>query len=173
VLVVFLGLFWGVDRVLGGDGGKAAGTGRPAAAAATASSAAPTTTGVPTTVGPATTATPTSTAPPTTRGPAATGSTLRPAAGVTVQVLNGTFRTGEARRVADMLSKAGYQVVATQLAFGDYPVSRVYYNVGHLEDAIALRQRFPAFQVVLPASESRTGLSRRVDLSAVVGRNFP
>ncbi|HYT26660.1 MAG TPA: LytR C-terminal domain-containing protein [Actinomycetota bacterium] len=172
MLVVFLGLFWGIDRV-GGDAGKAADARRPAAAVATASSAAATTTGVPATTGrPATTAAPTGTAPPTTREPAATGSTLRPAAGVTVQVLNGTLRTGEARRAADMLSKAGYDVIATQLAFGGYPVSRVYYNEGHLEDAIALRQRFPVFQLLLPASESRTGLSRKVDLSAVVGRNF-
>lgn len=174
MLVVFLGLFWGIDRFLGGDGGpEAAGTSRRTAAATPASTAAPASTAKPTTTGgPATTAGPTTTATPTTTAPPATQPTVRPASGVSVQVLNGTFKDGQARKVADMLRDAGYDVIATQAALGDYPVSRVYYSEGHLDDALALQKRFPAFQIVLPASESGTGLSSKVDLSAVVGRNF-
>jgi cell division septation protein DedD len=172
VLVVFLGLFWGVDRFLGHDGGRqAAGTSRRTAAVAPASTSAPTTTAKPAaTHRPATTAAPTTTA---TTAPPASATTLRPAAGVTVQVLDGAFRNGQGRKVAAMLRAAGYDVLATQSAFGDYPVSRVYYGQGHLDDALALQRRFPAFQVVLPATESGTGLSSKVDLSAVVGKNFP
>lgn len=177
MLVVFLGLFWGIDRFLGGDP-EAAGTSRRTAAVAPASTtapatSAPATTAKPTTAGePATTARPTTTAAPATTAPTATEPTLRPANGVSVQVLNGTFRNGQARKVAAMLRDAGYDVIATQAALGDYAVSRVYYSEGHLDDALALQKRFPAFQVVLPASESGTGLSSKVDLSAVVGRNF-
>ncbi len=166
-LVVFLALFWGIDRFVGsGSNQEAVGTSRRTAAVAPVSTAAPATTARPATTGrPATTA-------PTTTAPAATEPGLRSAKGVSVQVLNGTFRNGQASKVAGLLRAAGYDVAATQTALGDYPVSRVYYSEGHLDDALALQQRFPAFQVILPASESGTGLSQSVDLSAVVGRNF-
>jgi len=173
VLAVFLGLFWGIDRFLGGTGApEAAGTSRRTAAVASASTTAPATTARPATTGelPAT-AEPGSTA-PTTSAPPTTEPGPRPVKGVSVQVLNGTFQNGQAHRVAAMLRAAGYDVVATQTALGDYPVSRIYYGNGHLGDALALQKRFPAFQVVLPASEAGTGLSSKVDLSAVVGRNF-
>jgi hypothetical protein len=173
VLVVFLGLFWAVDRFMGGAGeSEAARTSRPTAAAAPASSTAPATTARPTTSHRATTSAPPPTEAPTTTTPPTTGSTLRSAKGVRVQVLNGSPREGAARRLAGRLRAAGYEVISTQRALGEYPVSRVYYGAGHLEDALALQKRFPAFQVVLPASEAGTGLSSKVDLSAVIGRNF-
>jgi cell division septation protein DedD len=172
VLVVFLGLFWAIDRFMGGAGeSEAARTSRPTAAAAPASSTAPATTARPTTSHRATTSAPPTTEAPTTTPPT-TGSTLRSAKGVRVQVLNGSPREGAARSLAGRLRAAGYEVISTQRALGEYPVSRVYYGTGHLEDALALQKRFPAFQVVLPASEAGTGLSSKVDLSAVIGGNF-
>src|SRR5829696_1403968 len=131
-------------------------------------SSGPTTTSArPTTTTRATTTT-TTTAPPTTERP--TGTTLRPAGGVTVQVLNGVWVTGLAHRVADQVRTAGYDVVAAKTALGSYSVSRVYYTDGHRADAEAFKDRFPAFAVVEPAPAN---LSRRVALHAVIGKDYP
>src|SRR5215204_43322 len=131
-------------------------------------SSGPTTTSArPTTTTRATTTTST-TAPPTTER--STGTTLRPAGGVTVQVLNGVWVTGLAHRVADQVRTAGYDVVAARTALGSYSVSRVYYTDGHRADAEAFKDRFPAFAVVEPAPAN---LSRRVALHAVIGKDYP
>jgi hypothetical protein len=127
-------------------------------AAATSTTAAPTTT----------TRVPTTTAPPTSKKP--TGTTLRPAGGVTVQVLNGVWVTGLAHRVAAQVRTAGYDVVAARTALGSYSVSRVYYTGGHRADAEAFKDRFPAFAVVEPAPAN---LSRRVALHVVIGKDYP
>ena len=107
-------------------------------------------------------------APPTTKR--ATEPTLRPAAGVTVQVLNGVWVTGLAHRVAGQVRTAGYDVVAAKTALGSYSVSRVYYTGGHRADAEAFKDRFPAFAVVEPAPPN---LSRRVALHVVIGKDYP
>jgi hypothetical protein len=60
-------------------------------------------------------------------------------------------------------------VVATQLALGEFPVSRLYYSEGHLNDALGLQRRFPEFRQVEPAPRR---LTRTVDLHAVVGRDY-
>jgi hypothetical protein len=163
VLASFLVVFVTVDRLSGPertDQGTASGTTRPRT---TATTRAPTSaTGTSATTRPPTTAAPTTTA--------LTGSTLRPSKGVTVQVLNGVFVAGLANRVAARVRAAGYEVVATRTAFGDYPVSRVYYTAGHRADAEAFRERFPAFRVVAPAPSN---LSRQVALHAVIGENYP
>ena len=167
VLVAFLAVFTIVDRMSAPDGGR-----RTAAAPPDSATRQPDTTPAPTTTtaAPTTTtrATTTSTAPPTTKR--ATEPTLRPAAGVTVQVLNGVWVTGLARRVAAQVRTAGYDVVATKTALGSYSVSRVYYTGGHRADAEAFKDRFPAFAVVEPAPAN---LSRRVALHVVIGRNYP
>jgi hypothetical protein len=164
VLASFLVLFLLVDRLSGperADRGTASGTTAPRTT--TASTRAPTSaTGTSATTRPATTAAPTTTAPPT-------GSTLRPARGVTVQVLNGAYVAGLANRVAVRVRRAGYDVVAANTAFLT-PVSRVYYTSGHRADAEAFRERFPDFRVVAPAPSN---LSRQVDLHAVIGQNYP
>jgi LytR cell envelope-related transcriptional attenuator len=164
VLASFLVLFLLVDRLSGperADRGTASGTTAPRTT--TASTRAPTSaTGTSATTRPATTAAPTTTAPPT-------GSTLRPAKGVTVQVLNGAYVAGLANRVAVRVRRAGYDVVAANTAFLT-PVSRVYYTSGHRADAEAFRERFPDFRVVAPAPSN---LSRQVDLHAVIGQNYP
>jgi LytR cell envelope-related transcriptional attenuator len=169
VLAAFLVLFVLVDRLSGpGRADRGTASGSTAPRTTTAGTRAPT----------SATGTTASTRPPTTREPTTTtattapptGSTLRPAKGVTVQVLNGVFVAGLANRVAARVRAAGYEVVATRTAFGDYPVSRVYYIAGHRADAEAFRERFPAFRVVAPAPSN---LSRQVALHAVIGENYP
>jgi hypothetical protein len=167
VLVAFLAVFTIVDRMSAPDGGQRTAAAPPGSATQQPdTSAAPT----PTRAAPPTTTTraPTTTAPPTTKR--TTEPTLRPAGGVTVQVLNGVWVTGLAHRVAAQVRTAGYDVVAAKTALGNYSVSRVYYTGGHLADAEAFRKRFPAFAVVEPAPAN---LSRRVALHVVIGKNYP
>jgi hypothetical protein len=165
VLVAFLAVFTVVDRMSGPDGNRRTSAAPPASAPRQPDTSAPPTT---TTVAPTTTRAPTTTAPPTTKR--ATGSTLRPAGGVTVQVLNGAWVTGLAHRVASQVRDAGYDVVAANTALGSYPVSRVYYTAGHQADAEAFRVRFPSFTRVEPAPPN---LSDRVALHVVIGRDYP
>ena len=164
VLVAFLAVFTVVDRMSGSGGPRRTAAAPPASTARQASTrAAPTTT-----VAPTTTRRPTTTAPPTTKK--ATGSTLRPAGGVTVQVLNGVWVTGLAHRVASQVGAAGYDVVAANTALGSFSSSRVYYTPGHRADAEAFRDRFPAFSRVEPAPAN---LSDRVALHVVIGKDYP
>ncbi|HEY6706264.1 MAG TPA: LytR C-terminal domain-containing protein [Actinomycetota bacterium] len=168
VLVAFLAVFTVVDRMsTTGGGGTRTAAAPPAAQEPDTSAAATTATVAPTT---ATTRAPTTTiaAPTTTKG--TTKSTLRPASGVTVQVLNGVWVTGLAHRVAGQVRAAGYDVVAAKTALGSYSVSRVYYTGGHRADAEAFKDRFPAFSVVEPAPAN---LSRRVALHVVIGKDYP
>ena len=166
VLLAFLAVFTIVDRMSAPEGGRRTAAAPPGAvtlepdtsAAATTTTAPPTTTTRPTTT----------TAPPTTKR--ATEPTLRPAGGVTVQVLNGVWVTGLAHRVASQVRTAGYDVVAAKTALGSYSVSRVYYTGGHRADAEAFKERFPAFAVVEPAPAN---LSRRVALHVVIGKDYP
>ena len=163
VLVAFLAVFTVVDRMSGPDGNRRTSAAPPASAPRQPDASA-----TPATVAPTTTRAPTTTAPPTTKR--ATGSTLRPAGGVTVQVLNGVWVTGLAHRVASQVRDAGYDVVAANTALGSYTVSRVYYTAGHQADAEAFRDRFPSFTRVEPAP---TNLSDRVALHVVIGRDYP
>jgi hypothetical protein len=164
VVVAFLAVFMVVDRMSGSDRDP-----RPAAAPPASTVREPDTTAAATTTTAApTTLAPTTTAPPTTR--AATGSTLRPAAGVTVQVLNGVWVAGMAHRVAGEVRTAGYQVVAARTALGNYSTSRIYYTGAHRADAEAFKGRFPAFRVIEPAPAN---LSRRVALHVVIGKDYP
>jgi LytR cell envelope-related transcriptional attenuator len=166
VLVAFLAVFTVVDRMsVTGNGGTRTAAAPPAAQEPDTGVAATTTTAAPAT----TTRAPTTTvAPTTTRG--TTTTTVRPASGVTVQVLNGVWVTGLAHRVAGQVEAAGYNVVAAKTALGSYSVSRVYYTGGHRADAEAFRDRFPAFSVVEPAPAN---LSRRVALHVVIGKDYP
>jgi hypothetical protein len=160
VLLAFLATFTVVDRMSATDAGR-----RTAAAPPGVATQEPDTSAAATTT---TTTRATTTTPPTTRRP--TGTTLRPAGGVTVQVLNGVWVTGLAHRVAAQVSTAGYDVVAAKTALGTYSVSRVYYTGGHRADAEAFKDRFPAFTVVEPAPAN---LSRRVALHVVIGKDYP
>jgi hypothetical protein len=166
VLLAFLAVFTIVYRMSAPDGGRRTAAAPPGADTPEpdTSVAATTTTAPPTTTTRATT----TTAPPTTRR--TTEPTLRPAAGVTVQVLNGVWVTGLAHRVAGQVRTAGYDVVAAKTALGSYSVSRVYYTGDHRADAEAFKDRFPAFAVVEPAPPN---LSRRVALHVVIGKDYP
>ena len=166
VLLAFVAVFTVVDRMSAPDGGRRTAAAPPGADTPEpdTSVAATTTTAPPTTTTRATT----TTAPPTTRR--TTEPTLRPAAGVTVQVLNGVWVTGLAHRVAGQVRTAGYDVVAAKTALGSYSVSRVYYTGDHRADAEAFKDRFPAFAVVEPAPPN---LSRRVALHVVIGKDYP
>ena len=166
VLVAFLAVFTVVDRMSAPDNGRRTAAAPPGAVTPEpdTSVAATTTTAPPTT----TTRAATTTAPPTTKR--ATEPTLRPAGGVTVQVLNGVWVTGLAHRVAGQVRTAGYDVVAAKTALGSYSVSRVYYTGDHRADAEAFKDRFPAFAVVEPAPPN---LSRRVALHVVIGKDYP
>jgi hypothetical protein len=164
VLLAFLAVFTVVDRM---SAPRQPGRGAAAPPATTArpdtnATAATTTTAAPTTRAP------TTTAPPTTRG--ATEPTLRPAAGVSVQVLNGVWVAGLANRVAAQLRTAGYDVVAAQTALGNYSASRIYYTGNHRADAEAFQDRFPAFRLIEPAPAN---LDRSVALHVVIGRDYP
>ena len=163
--MAFLAVFTVVDRMSGPDGTRRTAAAPPASAAGQPdTTAAPTTT----TVAPTTTRAPTTTAPPATKR--TTEPTLRPAGGVTVQVLNGVWVAGLARRVAAQVRTAGYDVVAANTALGNYSSSRVYYTPGHRADAEAFRDRFPAFSRVEPAPAN---LSDRVALHVVIGKDYP
>ena len=164
VLLAFLAVFTIVDRMSAPDGGRRTAAAPPGAVTLEPDTSAATTTAPPTT----TTRPTTTTAPPTTKR--ATEPTLRPAGGVTVQVLNGVWVTGLAHRVASQVRTAGYDVVAAKTALGSYSVSRVYYTGGHRADAEAFKERFPAFAVVEPAPAN---LSRRVALHVVIGKDYP
>jgi hypothetical protein len=166
VLLAFLAVFTVVDRMSAPDGTRRTGAAPPAAARQPDTSAAPTTT----TVAPTTTTRATTTTKTTTTKKKATEPTLRPAAGVSVQVLNGVWVTGLAHRVAAQVRGAGYDVVAAKTALGSYSVSRVYYSGGHRADAEAFKDRFPAFSVVEPAPAN---LDRRVALHVVIGKDYP
>jgi hypothetical protein len=158
VLVAFLAVFTVVDRMSGPGGPR-----RTAAAPPASTARQPDTSAAPTT-----TVAPTTTRRPTTRK--ATGSTLRPAGGVTVQVLNGVWVAGLAHRVASQVGAAGYDVVAANTALGSFSSSRVYYTPGHRADAEAFRDRFPAFSRVEPAPAN---LSDRIALHVVIGKDYP
>jgi LytR cell envelope-related transcriptional attenuator len=166
VLLAFLAVFTVVARMSAPDGTRRTGAAPPAAARQPDTSAAATTT----TAAPTTTARATTTTPTTTTRKKATEPTLRPAAGVSVQVLNGVWVTGLAHRVAAQVRGAGYDVVAAKTALGSYSVSRVYYTGGHRADAEAFKDRFPAFSVVEPAPAN---LDRRVALHVVIGKDYP
>jgi LytR cell envelope-related transcriptional attenuator len=163
VLVAFLAVFLIVDRMSAPGGAP-----RTAAAPPTSAAPQPDTRALPTPMVATTTTRAPTTAPPTTER--ATRPTLRPAAGVSVQVLNGVWVTGLAHRVAGQVRAAGYEVVAARTALGSYSVSRIYYTGGHRADAEAFKDRFPAFTVVEPAPAN---LSRRVALHVVIGKDYP
>jgi hypothetical protein len=171
VLVVFLAIFVAVDRLSAQRSEPTAVVGAPARTTSRGTGSA--TTAPPSTRRPPTTAGPTTTASTGTTEPSApTGSTLRSPKGVTVQVLNAVFVAGLGRRVAGLVRDAGYDVVASNLALGTYTVSRIYYTGGHKADALAFRQRFPAFEQIVPASEAKARLSPEVALHVVIGDNY-
>jgi LytR cell envelope-related transcriptional attenuator len=88
---------------------------------------------------------------------------------VTVVILNGTKRSGLARRTAERLRQAGYDIVDT----GNAPAtdqSTIFYASGARADALALSRRFPELGVLETAD---TAMARRARLTVVLGADFP
>jgi cytoskeletal protein RodZ len=171
VLAVFLVLFLLVDRLSGPrEAGQPPQAGSATTKASPESTTAPTaTTAAPTTTrAPTTTAAPTTSAPPTTKAPA-TATPLEPAAGVTVQILNGTGELRLARDFKPKVRAAGYRIVNTGNSAVFYPVSTVYYTDDNRDDALSFRRRFPAFRNVARAPPN---LSSTVELHVIIGGNF-
>jgi hypothetical protein len=170
VLAVFLALFILVDRL---SGPRQPGRPPQAASATTAAPARPTTTAAPTTTVPTTTMAPATTTTATTVAPttttAAAQAPLKSAQGVTVQILNGTGELRVARDFKPRVRAAGYRIVNTANAVGDFPVSTVYYTDGNRDDALSFRRRFPAFSKLAPAPAN---LSSQVELHVIIGANF-
>jgi hypothetical protein len=170
VLAVFLVLFLLVDRLSGPrEAGQPPQAGSATTKASPESTTAPTaTTAAPTTRAPTTTAAPTTSAPPTTKAPV-TATPLKPAAGVTVQILNGTGELRLARDFKPEVRAAGYRIVNTGNSAVFYPVSTVYYTDDNRDDALSFRRRFPAFRNVARAPPN---LSSQVELHVIIGGNF-
>lgn len=97
------------------------------------------------------------------------GAPLRPAEGVTLQVLNGTGELRLARDFKPLASQEGYEIVNSGNTNSHYPVSTIFFTGGNREDAEAFQARFPAFEIVAPAPDT---LSDTVALHAVLGENY-
>jgi LytR cell envelope-related transcriptional attenuator len=173
VFLLFLALFFLVDRLSGPrDAASPPRAGTATTKAPPASTAAATTTTAPPTTTTARTTTTTTTRAPsatsTTRAPA--GATpLKSAEGVTVQILNGTGELRLARDFKPAVRAAGYRIVNTGNSAVFYEMSTVYYTDDNRDDALSFRRRFPAFSTVARAPAN---LSSSVELHVIIGANF-
>jgi hypothetical protein len=85
--------------------------------------------------------------------------------GITVQVLNGTSDASADDRMANKLTKLGYQVIAISPASVAYSHTTVYWAVADAKPAAeALAQRFGWVAAPKPGN-----LSSQVDIHVVVG----
>jgi hypothetical protein len=86
---------------------------------------------------------------------------------VTVQVLNGTSRTGLAAQTAQEIEKEGYKLAGT----GNAPrtdKSTIFYRKGRRAEALAFQRAFPDFTVLEEAPSSQTPI-----LKVVLGADWP
>jgi hypothetical protein len=87
---------------------------------------------------------------------------------VTVQVLDGVGDPARADEVADVVSEAGYEVVAVNAAARDYDVTTVLFSEDREQEARALAEVDDRFAEVRP----NPNLSQDIDVHGVVGRNW-
>ena len=101
--------------------------------------------------------------------PTATKSVL-PVNRVTVQVLNGTTRTGLARDTAKKIEDEGYKIVG-QPGNQRPPIdkSTIYYRPGRHAEALAFQEAFPEFTVV----RELKSLPSSTILRVVTGGDYP
>lgn len=97
---------------------------------------------------------------PSTLSPSPTPSVLATRK-VTVQVLNGTPRTGLAAATAQEIEKAGYKLAGTGNAARSEK-STIFYRKGRRAEALALQEKFPDFTVLDEAPSSQTAILRLV-----------
>jgi hypothetical protein len=86
---------------------------------------------------------------------------------ITVQVLNGTGRTGLAAAVAQDVEKAGYKLGGTGNA-ARADKSTIFYRKGRRAEALAFQQIFPDFKVLKEAPASQATILR-----VVLGADWP
>ena len=105
------------------------------------------------------TSTPTATASPT-KAPLAPSK-------VTVQVLNGTGRSGLAAATAQDVERAGYKLAGVGNA-ASTAKSTIFYRKGRRAEALAFQASFPDFTVLKEAPSSQPSILR-----AVLGADWP
>jgi LytR cell envelope-related transcriptional attenuator len=101
--------------------------------------------------------------------PTATSSsaTLAPSK-VTVNVQNGTARSGLAKDTAAKIREKGYQVTQVNNAGSSFSKSTIFYRKGAKDEALAFQRTFPEFTVIKEATGSQTALLR-----VVIGADYP
>lgn len=100
--------------------------------------------------------------------PSKTPSVL-PANRVTVEVLNGTTRTGLAADTKKKIEDEGYRVVAVGNQRPPIAKSTIFYRHGRRREALAFQQAFPDFTVVKESS----ALPEATLLRVVLGGDYP
>jgi hypothetical protein len=85
-----------------------------------------------------------------------------------IQVLNGTGTTGLARRAADKLTAAGFEVVTVQNASNRYDATTIFFKPGFEEQAREVGRVLGTTKVE-PAPSS---LQRDIPVTAVVGADY-
>lgn len=115
------------------------------------------------------TASPSRTATPTPTPTATASPTKAPLAPskVTVQVLNGTSRTGLAAATAQDIERAGYKLAGTGNSTR-LDKSTIFYRKGRKAEALAFQASFPDFTVLKEAPSSQTAILR-----VVLGADWP
>jgi hypothetical protein len=94
---------------------------------------------------------------------------IRTPSQTTLAVLNGSGRTGLARRTANQAEAAGYEVKKVDNAQST-KISTIYYQPAFEAEARALQKRFPGFTQVKPATSS---VPSDVMLTMVIGADYP
>jgi hypothetical protein len=121
-----------------------------------------------TTTKPRTTATVTH--PPTTSATASPSPTARAPKDITVNVLNGTGRSGLAKRVAGTLTDDGYNVKTIGNAPQLQSATTVYYRPGHQAEARALLRQHPDLGKIAPATSSTP---TNAFITVILGNDYP
>jgi hypothetical protein len=97
----------------------------------------------------------------------ATPTTLAPTK-VTVNVQNGTGRSGLAAQTAQKIRDKGYKVTRVDNAGSSFAKSTIFYRPGAKDEALVLQESFPEFTVLKAATGSQTAMLR-----VVVGADYP
>jgi maltose-binding protein MalE len=126
--------------------------------------------------------TPTATKPPKPRttattthaaSPSATASpspSQRAPADITVNVLNGTGRSGLAKRVAGTLKDDGYDVKTVANAPQLQGTTTIYYRAGHGAEAQALLRQHPELGKIAPATSTTP---TNAFITVILGNDYP
>jgi hypothetical protein len=103
----------------------------------------------------------------TTPSPTPTPSVL-PANQITVEVLNGTSRSGLARSTGKKISDAGYRLMRVGNSTTRFAKSTIFYQSGRRGEALAFQKDFPDFTVLRQSSATGGAILR-----VVIGSDYP